>query len=429
MRPNQTWNIPSPHLVASTGLQHLSPVPGVHTMRTDEILYTRTLDYYDDILVFEAKDAIGGTYVASHLEAVPSGNKYLLVGCKPENLRLFRHGTKDLRSLIIESARYGWYLADLFDVEKPLKVGEQIAGEIPEEYLPGDGYKIAEFEVDHDTARRAREQDNVVIQISIEPPEATQGYRVRSDTLAGLLTRVENLTRYTAEQVAEVNEYPRPGTRATRNAGRLEILDISHGSIKVTMQAVSGLDTNRESMLEKALEQLDHLFNDLDSPHLMERELSRYGPKVANAYIRLMRFLSTKRTGFSYTWATPTSRSPSHRAVSLERARRSAREFQDLLDVMDYETPENDIVLNGILEMADEPGNRWRLRDPEQGAREGIVGEDGPSLSNLVIDRRYRFACVEEMQATGRGRRRNPVLFLKSIEPCNSFISLAQEEA
>ena len=401
-------------------------------MRTDEILYTRTLDYYDDILVFEAKDAIGGTYVASHLEAVPSGNRYLLVGCKPEDLRLFRHGTKDLRSLIVESARYGWYLADLFDVEKPLKVEEQIAGGIPEDYLPGDGYKIAEFEVDHETARRAREQDNVVIQISIEPPEASQGYRVRSDTLAGLLTRVENLTRYAAEQVAEEDEGPSPRTRETRNAGRLEILDISHGSIKVTMQAVSGLDTNRESMLEKALDQLDHLFNDLDSPDLMERDLSRYDPKVANACLRLMRFLRTKRTGFSYTWATPTSLRPSHRAVSLDRARRAAKELPELLVAINYEipkelpellvaisdeSPEEDIILNGTLEMADEPGNRWRLRDPEQGVREGMVGEGGPSLSNLVIDRRYRFACVEEMQATGRGRRRNPVLFLKSIKP------------
>ena len=382
-------------------------------MKADEIHYTRTLDFYDGILVFEAKDPTGGTYVASHLEPVPGGDRYLLVGCRPEDLRMFRHGAKDLRSLIMESARYGWYLADLSDIHKPLKVGEEVSGVIPDEYLPRDGYQFAEFEVDHETTRKARDRDNVVIQVSIEPPEATQEYRVSSNTLAGLLTRVENLTRQAAEQVAAED---RDG-RVRRNPGRLEVVDVSPGSIKVTLQEVGGLYADRESLLAKALERLDDLFNDLDRPDLTEDALSKHDPKVANAYIRLMRFLRTKRTGFSYTWATPDSRSPSHRGVSLDRARRTASELKEIPDRTDDDMPVDEIVLEGVLEMADEPGNQWRLRDSEQSVREGTVRKGGPSLSNLVIDRRYRFVCGKEMQETGRTRRRRPVLYLNSIMP------------
>ena len=386
-------------------------------MRTDEIRYTRTLDYYDGILLFEAKDPIGATYVALHIEPVPKGDRYLLVGCRPDDLRLFRLGAKELRILFTESAHYGWFLADLLDVDTPLKVGEQISGDIPDQYLPGDGFRIAEFEVDHDTTRRARERDNVVIQVSIEPPEAAHEYRVRTDTLAGLLTRVENLTRYAAEQVVADNEDPMAMTNAKRNAGRLEIVDISQGSIKVTLQEASGLDAKRESLLAKALERLDDLFKDLDRPDPAEVSLSEYSPKVANAYIRLMRFLRTKKTGFSYTWATPTSRSPSHRAVSLEQAQRTARELPEFMNAIDDESPEDEVILHGTLEMADEPGNQWRLRDPEQGVKEGTVEEGGPSLSNLVIDSQYRFVCSEEIKGTGRRGRRKPVLYLRSIMP------------
>ena len=386
-------------------------------MRTDEIRYTRTIVYYDGILLFEAEDPIGGTYLASHVEPVPRGERYLVVGCRPDDLRLFRHGAIELRSLLQESAEYGWYLADLTNTERPMAIRDQGYEIIPEKYLPGDGITIAEYEVDHETTKQARERDNVIIQVSIEPPEAARGYRVRTDTLVGLLTRVESLTRYAAAQVAAENEKARARGRAIRNAGRLEIVDISRGSIKVTFQEAGGLDTDRESLLAKALERLDVLFSDLETSDQVEAALSRYDLKVANAYIRLMKFLRTKKTGFSYTWATPTSRSPSHRGVSLARARMIAAELPEFIDEHDNETTANEIVLEGTLEMADEPDNQWRLRDPEQGVREGTVGKDGPSLSNLVIDNIYRFVCSEEMESTGRRGRRKPTLYLRSIEP------------
>ena len=385
-------------------------------MRTDTILYTRTLDYYDGILLFEARDPIGGTYVASHLEPVPGGDRYLLVGCRPDDLHQFRHGAIALRNLMQNSAEYGWYLADLISTDRPLAIKEQGSEGIPEKYLPGDGITINEYEVDHETTKSARERDNAVIQVSIEPPEAAREYRVRADTLTGLINRVERLTRFAAEQVATEGT---PGTpaRTKIHAGWLEIVDISSGSIKVTFQEVGGLDTNRESLLAKAMQRLDDLFNDIDASERAEPALSKYDPKVTDAYVSLMKFLKAKRTGFSYTWATPTSQRPSHRSVSLERARRIAEQPREVIDIPYNETEGDEIVLEGILEMADEPDNQWRLRDHEHGVRAGTVGEDGPSLSNLVIDSRYRFVCVEEMQAVGRGGRRKPVLHLRSIMP------------
>ena len=63
--------------------------------------------------------------------------------------------------------------------------------------------------------------------------------------------------------------------------------------------------------------------------------------------------------------------------------------------------------------MADEPRSIWRLRDYEQGVREGTVEEDGPSLSLLVIDRPYRFECVEERPSVHAKSRSSPTLHLQ----------------
>ena len=81
-----------------------------------------TLFYYDGPQVFEARDAIGGHYVAVLVDLSfssvseewrrhHSGDCYLVTGVAPEQLRRFRSGVLDLRSLLMESDRDERYLA------------------------------------------------------------------------------------------------------------------------------------------------------------------------------------------------------------------------------------------------------------------------------------------------------------------------------
>ena len=148
-------------------------------MITERIHYTRTLDYNDGIQLFEAKDPIGGTYVASLVAIGEGADTYLLVGCEPEHLRLFTNGGTDLRDLIANSAIYGWYLADVTDFDEPLKLDAQSEASIPDKYLPKPGLFIAGAEVNHEVTTRARGRGNVVLQVTIDPPEAAEEQRVR----------------------------------------------------------------------------------------------------------------------------------------------------------------------------------------------------------------------------------------------------------
>ena len=61
------------------------------------IRHTATLFYYDGPQVFEARDAIGGHYVAVMVEPQGEQDRYLVAGVAPERLRQFRSGTLDLR--------------------------------------------------------------------------------------------------------------------------------------------------------------------------------------------------------------------------------------------------------------------------------------------------------------------------------------------
>ena len=54
------------------------------------IRHTNTLFYYDGPQVFEARDAIGGHYVAVLAPSDGVDDRYLVVGVNPERLRQFR---------------------------------------------------------------------------------------------------------------------------------------------------------------------------------------------------------------------------------------------------------------------------------------------------------------------------------------------------
>ena len=71
-----------------------------------------TLYYYDGPQVLEARDAIGGHYIAVMVQRLDDYDRYLVAGVAPERLRQFRSGTLDLRTLLVDAdEQHEWYLA------------------------------------------------------------------------------------------------------------------------------------------------------------------------------------------------------------------------------------------------------------------------------------------------------------------------------
>ena len=116
-------------------------------MKTHEIRHTTTLDYCDGVQLFAAEDAAGNGYLAALVGVGRKADQYLIVGCETDALLTFLAGADDLKSLMRQSAKQGWYLADVNDFGEPFPIIPQVGTVIPEKLLPGAGFYLDGSEV------------------------------------------------------------------------------------------------------------------------------------------------------------------------------------------------------------------------------------------------------------------------------------------
>ena len=117
-------------------------------MKAHQIRYTETLDYCDGVQLFAAEDAAGGSYVGALAAVGKEADQYLVVACDPKSLRMFLSGAIDLKSLMEQSAKRGWYLADVTDFGEPFGVSPESGTVIPENLLPSAVIYLDKIQLD-----------------------------------------------------------------------------------------------------------------------------------------------------------------------------------------------------------------------------------------------------------------------------------------
>ena len=76
----------------------------------------------------------------------------MVVGCEPESLRMFRSGGTDLKTLMEQSAKLGWYLAEVTGFDEPFSIRSQPGHVIPKSLLPDAGMYLDEIPPDDNMA-------------------------------------------------------------------------------------------------------------------------------------------------------------------------------------------------------------------------------------------------------------------------------------
>jgi len=366
------------------------------------IRHTRTLVFYDEPQVFEAEDAIGGHYVGVLVDA--QAGRYLVCGVAPDRLRAFRQGQLDLRTLLLDHADDGWWMATAPNgLTAPLTLVAQAGSlrDCPD--LPDPDFVLHEAWSEDEALQQARARHNLVLEIHVEPPEATTAHRIRVDTLTGLLDCVQALVKHAYRAANRTLAWP-----SRRSVDRAEghLLDVvvpaAPGSFSVWLEAASQPNIYGDNDLCRALERVDHLFLAAATPGQALKTLRDNRGHLAGAYLRLLRFLVDHRTGLRYAWANP----------SDTRARRGGLTEAQAGPVVEAlggiaHLGSEVIELVGTLEKADAKNKTWGLATDE-GLVSGIVRDDGPSLDGLRIGARYRFSCLDELgeiEGTGRSQR------------------------
>ena len=290
---------------------------------------TDILVYYDGVQVFEGRDADGGHYIGVGIGPGISTNRYMVTGAIPERLRQFRVGQLDLRSLLLEAPEGQWFItvdkeggdAPLFLEPQPVPVAEC-------DCLPGPNFTLDDDPIDDLALREARGRGNIVFEFRVQPPEAAAAPRVRADTLAGLLQRLQTLLKCAGESVAR----EMPPSQRPADAAALCLMDVAvpaaPGSFRVLLEAAAPLDTFGPRLLFRSLERVDALFAAAEDPEQAVELLKPYPPSLTAAYGKLLRFLDEQQTSLWYAWAEPTCRDASYSGVSAATAGRLSQELE-----------------------------------------------------------------------------------------------------
>ena len=106
--------------------------------------------YYDGVQVFEGEDDRGSRCLGAMIDSEADADRYLVTGVSLEHLRDLRSGTRDLRTVLLESSREGWYLARVGDnFAAPFVLERQKGALLDHDYLPEDGFLLAEDRIEN----------------------------------------------------------------------------------------------------------------------------------------------------------------------------------------------------------------------------------------------------------------------------------------
>ena len=340
-----------------------------------KIHHFRTLVDYDGPQVFEARDEIGGQYIA--VLGPPGRVLYLIAGVAPSLLRQFCDGKMDLLDLLMGSypdARFTTTTA-------PFATGTELETEPFREalegsdFLPAPGFVLAALPSTDLT--HAADASGIRLEASL----SDQPGRIGTGAYRDLIHRIQVLARSVLVAVEAGKETWRWN----------EVLDVvgspTPGSFRVLFETSARKESTFSARMSEALRQVDILFQHSNDPARTLEVAAASGADVAMAYRKLLELLAKHGTGLRYTWMGLEGQGVRRGEVSKEEAiRLIAQKGPSVRQQCSHE---------GKLYRYNSGTGFWGLMTGE-GRVLGRVAPGGPDLGGLAVGGWYRFLCEEE---------------------------------
>lgn len=379
-----------------------------------KIHHKNTLIYYDGVQVFDAQDDIGGNYIGVLVDTAESGHDhFLVVGIAPAELQRLRLAEIDLRAAIIGRPGKGWFLAAATaGVGGPLDLEER-TGDIPEEYLPGDGLFLGARSVGSPCSafNEARSRNTVALELSIESPVPSEQHRVPLGLLTGVLMIFGTLLKHAYDRARQGTSGP--GASAGRCDWR-RIFDVAvpalPGSVKVLLLASESPGLFGQTGVAAALDIVDKLAATASDPDNAIHRVKEFQGHTAGAFLRLVQFAAESELSLAYTWASPDRADVSSASISRPQAAALAEAL------VSSESLGTEVkTLTGTLRKVDADKGEWRLKSHTDGEEySGKIGA-GVSLSKVIIDSEYTFVCEETTEFALASGKETQKLTLTSL--------------
>ena len=344
-----------------------------------KIRYVGTLVYCDEPQVFEARDAIGGHYIAvlgSHEHTC-----YLIAGISPWCLDAFRTGRADLRGLLTGSDAGSRYTT----TSMPMKEDDELeveAFERPLEgsgFLPQPGFTLRNPPLETPAAQVT---ENLRLELSLAAMS-----RIGTTAYTELLSRVQILVKHAARAAALED------AAGSLVRHRDDVFDVvvpaSAGSFRIQLEASTRHGPEFKTRMITALRRIDELFRDSADTRSVLKAARENPRPVTWAYLKLLQLLDKNGTDLSYTWSRARDSRSHGGAVSSDQA-------HTLIQALAKERLGSEtVVLEGKLYRCNSGTGFWGLETKTTRAR-GRVSRRGPSLDGLKVGGRYRFTCDVE---------------------------------
>ena len=373
-----------------------------------KIQYKSTLLEYDGPQIFEARDRIGGHYIAVAVEEGGTDYRYLVVGTEVEKLRKFRVGEIDLLSLLVESSRDGWYLtASSVNEEQSITILPQQGSLLKRDYLPDPDLYLHDSRATNSLVSEARARNNLVVEIITDPPETETGHRIRVSTLTGLLRNFQSLVfQACCDQFEEYNH--RPTDYEIRKLVQMDVIvPAAAGSFRMLLESSnSQYSHSSNAELASALDIVDNLFASI--PSVQQQMYTPIHHRSLNQFIKLLKFLSRNKTNLNYAWAEPNFERPRCSSVSTnqigpyiastQKQHIATTQVQHIANSRKLSIPTiQTVTLVGEIEYVDRTKKMWGLCTSNGSILTGVVDEDGSGLNGLTVGERYEFVCLQEI--------------------------------
>ena len=355
------------------------------------IRHVRTLAYYDAPQVFEARDSIGGHYIAV---MGPSREiQYLVTGVAPQLLRMFCEGEMDLLSLLQESDTDVCYTTTTIPMAGDELEVEPFVGDLDTSgFMPDPGFVLEDLP----SAELTAGAGGIRLELTLDDRLG----RVGTGAYTGLIHGIQVLTRHVLVAVEA-------GIEPWR---RRDVLDVvipaAAGSFRVLLEASSRKEPSFNARMTEALRQVDALFQHSANPQKTLTVAAASGEQVAGAYRRLLQLLNKNGTGLRYAWTGSEVGGIRRGAVSRKEVERLVTMSGDRVRQMRSR--------EGELYRCNSGTGFWGLMTDE-GRVLGRVAPDGPDLGGLKVGGWYRFLCDEEYAYVATWRSK--VLLVALEEP------------
>lgn len=375
-----------------------------------QLTHMATLIYYDGHQLVVVKDAADTQYLCILTGEDADDLLYCSVAISRAKYSLLINNQIDVRDAFVKRETEHWYQLRTKDITDQPCTLKLMSGEIPEGFLPDAGLMVSPPTVSEELVFFSKERNNIVSEISVEPPEATE-HNISAKTLSLLLDAFQGLVKRGISATRKRRNLS--GHHVAVDAHIVDVCAFVPGSFKVRFESRAGLDLIGDSDLEIAFGLIEKVLSSSAEPEKIAAALEGYKGHFVTNLIKLLRVASENKTYLKLSWAKPSFNRV--RSISVEH-----RHIPPLLALLTSkeEMLVETIVLVGLLKKADVDSGAWRIKNDDDGKEySGSIHEASLSLSGLKTDSRFKVTCIERIEEAPFTGKETVFLYATKFDP------------